>query len=72
MNQFQFSFCDQTIKDNWIYKAYLQRVVDLARRHEIEAAGRVLITLTTVAASKYWYFGLGKYCRSSSDCSESK
>ena len=34
------------------YKDYLQRVVDLVHRDEIDPAGRVMIVLTSVAAKE--------------------
>ena len=49
---FPYSFQEPNIRSSSFYSSYLQRVVDLVQSDEIDAAGRVLIILTTVAASE--------------------
>ena len=56
MNEFPYSFCEQINQGNWIYTTYIQRVVDFIHNDQTEAAGRVLITLTTVAAGEQNWF----------------
>lgn len=49
---FPSSYQESTIESSSFYSNYLQRVVDFVHKDEIDAAGRVLIVLATVAANE--------------------
>ena len=45
------SLLDSNIKDSFVYKRYIQRVVNLANIGQVEAAGQLLMTLVTESSN---------------------